>query len=171
MQTGLLLGPSDKRLGPYIHITSNKLQRTRSQSTPTRRPQFSRFVFQSGMPMRADVIDIPGLSHPVNAAEHVWHQLSSISDAYCTNDIYPMAAGVSEPLDPCETLNQSMRQFPLSIDASPSTSMYQPVLPSVASPTGSIQAHRRTESCSSNQTISSTRPYRPIIDGSLKGLE
>ena len=175
MQTGPLLGPSDKRQGPDIHITSSELRRTRSQSTPTRRPPSHRFGFRSGMPMRTDVISMPGLSHSIDPAEHVWNQLSSTFDASCTTAIYPTAAGVSEPLSSGETLSttldQAFGQLSVSTNASPLTSMYQPPLPSPASPTGSVQAHQRTESCSNSHNSSSTRPYRPIIDGSLKNLD
>lgn len=175
METGSLLGPSDERQGPKIHIKSNELRRIRLQPTPARRRPSRIFSFQSGMPMRAHIIDIPGLSQAINPVEHVWNQLSSITDASFTNDIYPMAASMSEPLNSCETLSttliQSMRQLSISVTSSPPTSVYQSTSPSVASPTGSVQTDRRTESCSSSPTMSSSRPPRPIIDGSLKSFE
>lgn len=175
MQIGPLLGPSDKRQGPRIHITSDQLRHTRPPCTPTRRPPSCAFSFQSGMPMRMQVIEIPGLSQGINPEEHVWNQLSSLPDKSCTAHIRPMVAGMRGPLGACGTIsttsNQSPRRLSMSVASSPPTSMYQSTPHLSGSPIGSIQAHRRTESCSSSTTMSSTRPHRPIIDGSLKGLE
>lgn len=174
-QTGTLLGPSDKRQGPEIHISSDQLRHTRPQSTPTRRPPSCMFGFQRRRPMRTQMIQVPGLSHGICPEEHVWNQLTSLPDKTCGGYLCPPAGGMSEPLGACRTFsttsNHSPRRLSISSASSPSTSMYQstPILfPSLI---GDSQASRMTESCSSSPAMSSTRPYRPIIDGSLKGLE
>lgn len=174
MQTGSLLGPSNKRQGPQIQITSDQLRHPRTQSTPTRRPPSRAFSFQSGMPMRMKVIEIPGLSHGINPQEHVWNRLSSLSDETCTNYMCPMVAGMSEPLSACGTPSTTSSQSPRLLTqttSSPPTNMYQSTPPLSATPIGSFQAHRSIESCSSSPAMSSSRFHRPIIDGSLKGLE
>ena len=174
-QTGPLLSPSDKRQGPRIDITSDQLRRTRQQFTSTRRLPSCALSFQSGTPMRTQVIRIPGLSHGINPEEHVRNRLSSLSDETCANYMYSMIVGMSDPLDACGTFSttsiQSSRRQSMSTTSSPPPSMYESTPHLFPRPSGGMPAHRCTESSSSSPTTSSSRPHRPIIDGSLKGLE
>ena len=216
METGPLLGPSDRRLGPEIHTTTDQLRRTRQQSTTTRRPPSCVFNFRRGRPMRTQVIEIPGFSHSINPEEHVWNQLgstfqtpgesarrpisspepaelagitdaferlnvngipgtSSLSDKIHASYISPMAGGMNDPLSIrgafSTTSEESPRRLSTSSTSSPSISMYQSTPLSCTSPIGDSQANWIPESCSSSPIKSSARPHRPIIDGSLKGLE
>lgn len=179
MQTGLLLVPSEKRLGPRINITSDQLRPSRSPSTPTRRPPLFALNFQGGNPMRIrsqwEVINIPGISHGVYPEEHVWNRLGLLSDKSYTTYICPTVPGMRSPPSICRTLStassQTSRPLSMSISSSVPLSMYQPTPDMSTHSTGSGPTHRRTESYTSGTTTSSTRPHRPIIDGSLKGIE
>jgi hypothetical protein len=179
MQTGLLLVPSEKRLGPRINITSDQLRPTRSPSTPTRRPPLCAFDFQGGKPMRIrsqwEVIKIPGLSHGVYPEEHVWNRLGSLSDKSYNTYMCPGMPWMSLPPGIGGTFStpssQTSRPLSMSISSSVPLSMYQSTPNVPANSTEIGLTHRRTESHTSSTTTSSTRPHRPIIDGSLKCIE
>lgn len=179
MQTGLLLDSCDKRRSPKIKITSDQLRPTKPTSTPTKRPPSCAFSFQSAKPMclpsKWQMIRRPGISIGICPEEHVWNRLSSLPDKIGTTFICPMMADMGVPPGAFESVMTPSSQVPrwltMSMASPPSTSIYQSTHNLSASSIGISQAHRRTESSSSSNTMTGTRPYRPIIDGSLKGLE
>jgi hypothetical protein len=120
-----------------------------------------------------EIVEIPGLSHGIYPEEHVWNKLGSLTEKSCTTSMCPSIACIGVPLGPSAAYSASPPQVPrrMSISMAPSTqSSIHQATPNISENSAeSSKAHRRAaESCTN---LSSARPHRPIIDGSLKGLE
>ena len=178
-QTEPLLDSYDKRRRSDIKITSEQLRPTKPPSTPKKRLPSCAFSFQSVKPMflpsQWQMIQIPGLSKGIYPEEHVWDRLSLLPDKSSTTFRGRMMADISVPPGACKsvmtTSSQAPRRLTMSMASSPSTSIYQSTQKLPAVSRGTNQTHQRTESSSSSTSMTGTRPYRPIIDGSLRNLE